>query len=160
MFTVQTIFLAENRTDAVTYDQPAPGPEGDPARALWAEFIGSRPPVFREKLPFLREVELEWSAAPGGVALASTHNAEGPCSMGILLGGGDAEADQMMLSAWRTNVLAPLMGEEQAAQVDGPERPLLINVMFPAAGMDAPALRLTATALASAFFRPPATVRR
>lgn len=152
MFTVRTIFLEQDRVDAVSYDDPVPGPEGDPARALWSQFIGSRPPVFRETLPFLPDVQLEWSAGPGGVALASTHNADGPCSMGIMLAGRDAEADQMMLTAWRNNVLKPLLGEDGAAKVDGSERPLLINVICPAAGENTSALRLTATVLASAFF--------
>jgi hypothetical protein len=153
MFTVRTIHLREQRVETAQYDASATSSDADPAGTLWADFIRRREPAFREKLPFLKEVELEWSAAPGGVVLASTHVAAGPCSMGILLTGSDSEAEELMLEAWRKNVLTPLMGSDEAAQVEAPERPLLVNVMCPAAGENAMALRLTAAALASAYLR-------
>src|SRR5262249_24502692 len=126
--------------------------EGERVCALWAEFLGDRPPEFREKLPFLkRDLELEWTAAPGGVALASFYDNEGPRTMGILLAGVDPEADRVMLDAWRNNVLKPLLGAHRDfGQTD--KRPALLNIVFPGPLELVPALQLMVTALCSVYF--------
>jgi hypothetical protein len=153
MLTVRTIHLAEGRVESATYELPPATGNPEVAVAQWAKILGDRPPSFREKLPFLPQVELEWSVGPGGVVLASMHNAEAPCSMAIVLPGREREADDLMFVAWRRTVLVPLMGEAEAAAVEAPERPLLLTVLCPAAGKDVSALRLTTAALASAYLQ-------
>src|SRR5262245_27909035 len=105
MFHVRTIRLDERREESASYDLVAANVEGEQISSSFARFLADRPPVFREKLPFVqRDLELEWSAGPGGVALASFHTSDAPCSMGILLAGADPDADRAMLQAWRDNV--------------------------------------------------------
>jgi hypothetical protein len=154
MFQARTIYLDPQRQETAAYDLAPVDPEGQRVCALWAEFLAQRPPEFREKLPFIqRDLELEWTAAPGGVALASFYTSESPCSMAILLAGVDPEADRAMLNAWRRNVLAPLLGEAAANQVEADGRPLLLSVVFPQSPELTPALQLMGTALASVYFR-------
>ena len=154
MFHIRTIHLAEKRQDQAAYELAPTNPEGQQVCAMFAGFLAERPPEFRERLPFLRrDLELEWTAAPGGVALASFHTGQAPCSMGILLAGVDAEADRIMLDAWRDNVIGPLMGGDAGDYGLAAERPLLINVLFPEAAEFGSALELMAAALASVYFR-------
>jgi hypothetical protein len=153
MFTVRTIHLAEGRVETATYEIPRAIDSRNVGAAPWVGFLDPRCLAFREKLPFLPDVELEWSVGPGGVVLASMSNRDGPCSLAIVLPGRDGEAEDLMLGAWRRNVLAPLMGEAEAAAVEAPERPLLLNVLCPAAGGSVSPLRLTTTALAAAYLQ-------
>jgi hypothetical protein len=155
MFTVRTISVDGRRSETATYDdEAASGPETDQASATLAEFLASRPSEFREKLPFLQqEVELEWTAGPEGVALASIHGPSAAYSMGILLAGADRDADRMMLEAWKANVLVPIFGDEAGGFVVAPERPLFINLLFPSSQELGAALQLTSAALAAAYFR-------
>jgi len=154
MFFVRTIHLAEKRLDQATYELAPTDVEGQEVCSAFAAFLAERKPEFRERLPFLRrDLELEWSAAPGGVALASFHTGMAPCSMGILLAGVDAEADRIMLNAWRDNVIGPLMGGDAGDYAQAAERPMLINVLFPEAAEFGSSLQLMAAALASVYFR-------
>ena len=153
MFTVRTIHLAETRQETASYDLTPANEEGRKTCSMLADFLAGRPAEFREKLPFLKEdLELEWTAAPGGVALASFHDAESPRTMGILLAGVDAEADRVMLNAWRQKVLAPLLGGDAGNFADEPDRPAWINIVFPGSLELMPALQLIGVALASVYF--------
>lgn len=154
MFTVRTIFLEESRQETATYDLTPADDEGQKVCSMFADFLAGRPPEFREKLPFLKaDLDLEWTAAPGGVALASFHDSQSPRTMGILLAGVDAEADRVMLDAWRDQVLRPLMGGDPGRFAEEPARPALINIVFPGSPELLPALQLMTTALASVYFR-------
>jgi hypothetical protein len=154
MFHVRTIYLDQLREERASYELAPTVEDGQRICSLFAEFLSQRPPEFREKLPFLqRDLELEWTAGPGGVALASFHTATAPCSMGILLAGVDAEADLIMLDAWRKTVMRPLLQDDADKFLDGEERPLLVNIVFPEAPELTPALQLMAAALASVYFR-------
>jgi hypothetical protein len=153
VFTVRTIYLEQPRQETATYDAAGSDEEGRQVCAMLSEFLAGRPPEFREKLPFLKhDLELEWTAAPGRVALASFHDGEAPRTMGILLAGVDAEADRVMLDAWRENVLRPLLGGDTHGFGDVAERPVLINIVLPGAPELIQALQLVGAALASAYF--------
>jgi hypothetical protein len=154
VFHVQTLYLDRMRQENAEYEMAPTNEEGQRVCNLWADFLGSRPPEFREKLPFLkRDLELEWTAAPGGVALASFYDNEGPRTMGILLAGVDAEADRVMLDAWRSNVLEPLLSPESTAFQQTEDRPALLNLVFPGPAELVPALQMMMTALCSVYFR-------
>jgi hypothetical protein len=58
-----------------------------------------------------------------------------------------------MLDAWRQSVLEPLLAENAPQFVEAPERPLLINILFPQSEELGPALQILAAALASVYFR-------
>jgi hypothetical protein len=154
MFTVRTISVSGRKVETAVYDGASAGPESEQASKALAAFLAARPAEFREKLTFLEhEAELEWTAGPEGVALASIYGPAAAYSMGILLAGIDEEADQMMLDAWKENVLKPVFAQDAARFVHAPERPVLINLVFPAADQLGASVQLTAAALAAAYFR-------
>ena len=159
MFYVRNVFLEDARVEAGKLDLIPTNEQGQAVCALMAEFLINRPAGFREKLAFLKkgDMELDWSAAPGGVALASLFESSEPATMGVLLTGVEADADRMMLEIFRDNVLVPLFGDTPIEHIDRlidvAERPLLFQVIFPGAPEWAPTLQLLSTALASVFFR-------
>ena len=77
--------------------------------------------------------------------------------MAILLTGVDPEADRMMLELFLDNVLRPVFDSAPPEQVnelvDVPERPLLLQALFPVSPEWAPTIQLLSTALASVYFR-------
>src|SRR5262245_66598076 len=92
VFHVQTLYLDQKRQESAEYEMAPTNEEGQRICSLWAEFLAGRPPEFREKLPFLkRDLGLEWMAAPGGVALASFYDNQGPTTIVILLAGSDVD---------------------------------------------------------------------
>jgi hypothetical protein len=159
MFHVRNIYLEEARVEAGKFDIVPTNPQGEAVCALIAEFLTNRPPEFRDKLAFLKkgDFELDWSAATGGVALASLYNESQPATMSILLTGVDQEADSMMLNLFRDNVLRPVFDEAPQEQVnslvDVADRPLLLQALFPISPEWMPTLQLLSTALASVYFR-------
>jgi hypothetical protein len=159
MFHVRNIYLEEARVEAGKFDIVPTNPQGEAVCALIAEFLTNRPPEFRDKLAFLKkgDFELDWSAVSGGVALASLYNEAQPATMSILLTGVDAEADTMMLDLFRDNVLRPVFDEAPEEQVNSlvnvPERPLLLQALFPISPEWTPTIQLLSTALASVYFR-------
>lgn len=128
---------------------------------LFLHFLADRPPGFREELPFLKQpgTELEWAAAEGGAALATFYDQGRPLSMGILLAGLNEEADKRMLDGLRATAGYAIFQEDVARCLDAPERPLLINILFPESPELRPRVQLLATALASVFFRIIAAIR-
>lgn len=154
MFTARTIHLDPLHEETATYELTPTNEEGQRVCGLLADFLAGRPAEFREKLPFLKkDLELEWTAAPGGVALASFHDADAPRTMCILLAGLDAEADRMMLQAWRENVVTPLLRDNASMLSEVTERPALVSIVFPGEPDLMPAIQLMTTALASVYFR-------
>ena len=155
MFTVRTIFVAEKRVEVSQYDLVPSNDQGKAVCSLFLDFLAERPGEFREKLPFLKhgDMELEWAAAAGGAALATFYEAGEPVSMGILLSGANEESDAQMIDALRNAVLAPVFGEEAEKLLEAPERPVMLNVLFPGNPELMPRTQLLAAALASVFFR-------
>ena len=155
MFTVRTIFPDQQRVDVSSYEIEPSNEQGKAVCGLFLDFLIERPTEFREKLPFLKkgDTELEWTAPAGGAALASFYEAGEPLSMGILLAGVEPESDEQMLDALRQSVFEPIFGEEADKYMEAPERPLLLNVMFPGNPEAMPRTQLLVTALASVFFR-------
>ena len=159
MFHVRNIYLEEARVEAGKFDIVPTNPQGEAVCALVAEFLTNRPPEFRDKLAFLKRgnFELDWSAVAGGVALASLFDKDEPATMAILLTGVDPEADRMMLELFLDNVLRPVFQSAPPEQVnelvDVPERPLLLQALFPVSPEWAPTIQLLSTALASVYFR-------
>lgn len=155
MFTVRTVFVEQQRVEASAFEIEPSNEQGQAVCSLFLEFLSEQPPEFRAKLPFLKqgEAELEWASAAGGAALASFYEAGEPLSMGILLAGVNEEADAQMIAALRQSVLEPVFGSEADALLESPERPLMINVIFPGNPELTPRVQLLATALASVFFR-------
>ena len=159
MFHVRNIYLEEARVEAGKFDIVPTNPQGEAVCALIAEFLTNRPPEFRDKLAFLKKgnFELDWSAVAGGVALASLFDDSQPAAMSILLTGVDPDADHMMLELFRDNVLHPVFDSAPVEQVneliDVPERPLLLQALFPISPEWVPTVQLLSTALASVYFR-------
>jgi hypothetical protein len=155
MFTVRTIFPGEQRVEAGSYELEPSNEQGKAVCGLFLDFLLEQPTEFRSRLPFLKkgETELEWTAAEGGAALATFYESGEPVSMGILLSGVKPESDQQMMAALRQAVLEPLFGEAAGEFLEAPERPLLLNVIFPGNPELAPRTQLLSTALASVFFR-------
>lgn len=159
MFHVRNIYLEEARVEAGKFDIVPTNPQGEAVCALVAEFLTNRPPEFRDKLAFLKRgnFELDWSAVAGGVALASLFDKDQPATMAILLTGVEPEADRMMLDLFRDNVLRPIFDSAPQEQVNElvnvPERPLLLQALFPISPEWSPTIQLLSTALASVYFR-------
>jgi hypothetical protein len=159
MFYIRNIYLEEARVEAGKLDLVPTNKQGQAVCAVVTEFLKNRPPEFRDKLSFLKkgEMELDWSATPGGVALASLFESSEPASMGVLLTGVQPEADRMMLEVFRDNVLMPLFEgtpvEHINSLIEVTDRPLLFQVIFPGPPEWAPTVQLLSNALASVFFR-------
>jgi hypothetical protein len=159
MFHVRNIYLDEARVEAGKFDIVPTNSQGEAVCALITEFLTNRPPEFRDKLAFLKKgkFELDWSAVNGGVALASLFDDSRPATMAILLTGIEPEADRMMLDLYRDNVLVPVFDgaplEQVNSLIDVPERPLLLQSLFPISPEWAPTVQLLSTALASVYFR-------
>lgn len=155
MFTVRTIFPEQPRVEINTFDMVPGSEQGQAVCAMFLEFLSEQPAEFRAPLPFLKKgsMELEWTAAAGGAALASFHEAGEPLSMGILLSGANEESDRQMLASLRQAVLEPVFGEEADRYLEAPERPVLLNVIFPGNPEMTPRVQLLSAALASVFFR-------
>lgn len=156
-FTVRLVHAAVRRVETGLFDTE---PEHEQARrviGLVREFLKNRPPQFRDKLAFLKEgdLELEWLAAPGGVAFASIDEEGTPLSMAVFLSGREFEADAGMLTGFRQGVVEPLMGgasDEEADTLYGSERPLVLIAVMGRSPERIPALHLLNTALASVYF--------
>ncbi len=135
-------------------------PEHEEARkilGLMKEFFRSRPPQFRDKLAFLKkhELEMEWLAAPGGVAFVSLLQGNEPVSMCVLLSGKESEADLGILTGYRSGVVEPFFGEltaEEERQIFSSERPLALLTIVPGQPELTPTIHLLHTALAAVFF--------
>lgn len=155
MFHVRCILPQEGRVEAHRYELQPTNSQGEAVCDLFHRFLQDRPPAFRERLPFLRrgDIELDWSAADGGVALASLFNTGNPAAISVLLTGINPEADLMMREVFREHVLGLLFDGEFTEILDVKERPLVIQAVFPCDPEWAPAMQLLSTALASVYFR-------
>lgn len=155
MFHVRCILPYEGRIEANRFELCPTNAEGEAVCDLFRRYLAGRPSQFRDRLPFLKrgDIELDWSAAQGGVALASLFCSNEPASISVLLSGRDVEADRVMAEVFRENVLDLLFGGEFHEVLDIPERPLLIQVLFPCDPEWAPAVQLLSAALASVYFR-------
>lgn len=118
---------------------------------LFLDFLSENPPEFRKALPFLKKgsTELQWAAADGGVAFAAFFEENRPVSMGVLISGLVPEADEQMLAS----IHEAIFGEQPAEMLEAPERPLMLNVLFPDSVELHPQVQLLSTALASVYFR-------
>lgn len=152
---VRSIYPDQGLVESATFELAPTNPQGEAVCSLIEQYLCNRPPAFRDRLSFLRRgnFELDWSAVNGGVALASLFQAECPASMAVLLAGISCETDEMMLEAFRENVLEPLFGEEFNHAITGGARPLLIQVIFPQSPEWLPAVQLLTVSLASVYFR-------
>ena len=155
MFHVRCIFPDQGRIEANRFELQPTNPQGEAVCDLFRRYLADRPAAFRDKLPFLRkgDIELDWSAANGGVALASLFSSGDPAAISVLLTGRDAEADRMMIEVFRENVLDVLFEGQFQEALDVKERPLIIQVLLPCDPEWMPAVQLLSTALASVYFR-------
>ena len=130
-------------------------PQAQAVCGLFEKYFSGRPPNFRDELSFLRRgsFELDWSAADGGVALASLFVEGRPASMIVLTSGLDPAVDRMMLETFRENVVLPLLGTDYEPVLECCGQPMLVEVIFPGHGEWVPALQLLAASLASVYFR-------
>jgi hypothetical protein len=156
-FTVRLVHAAVRRVETGSFETAPEHEQAQKVIGLMREFLKNRPPQVRDKLAFLKEgdLELEWLAAPGGVAFASIDEEGAPLSMAVFLSGREFEADAGMLTGFRQGVVEPLMGgasEEQEDTLYGPERPLVLIAVMGQSPERIPALHLLNTALASVYF--------
>jgi hypothetical protein len=163
-FTVRLIHAADRRVETGSFTTEPDHEEARKVVGLVREFLKYRPPQFRDKLGFLKEgdLELEWLAAPGGVAFASIDEEGAPLCMAIFLSGREFEADAGMLTGFRQGVIEPLMAgasEEEQETLYGPERPLVLIAVMGRSPERIPALHLLNTALASVYFEALARTR-
>jgi hypothetical protein len=155
MFHVRCIFPEQGRIEANSFELKPTNSQGEAVCDLFHRFLADRPPEFRDRLPFLRrgDIELDWSAAAGGVALASLFCSGGPAAISVLLSGIDEQADAMMSEVFRENVLEVLFSGQFEEALEVPDRPLVIQVLFPTDPEWMPAIQLLSAALASVYFR-------
>ncbi len=156
MFYISTIQLAGRKVQLSTYDLIPENEKAEAVCGLFRDFLAGRPAEFRAKIPFLNhgDWELQFGVAEGDVAFASFFESDTPRSMGVLLSGVDARADERMTNALVSTILKPIADTAPVKRcVHTRERPLMINVLFPGAPELAPTLELLSTALASVFFR-------
>jgi hypothetical protein len=155
MFHVRCILPHQGRVEANRLDLHPTNSQGEAVCDLFRRFLAGHPPQFRERLPFLKrgDIELDWSAADGGVALASLFCGSEPASISVLLSGQNPEADRIMAEVFRENVLDVLFCGEFSEILSVVERPLLVQVQFPCDPEWAPAVQLLSAALASVYFR-------
>jgi hypothetical protein len=155
MFHIRCIFPEQGRIEANSFELQPTNSQGEAVCELFHRFLADRPTAFRERLPFLRrgDVELDWSAAAGGVALASLFCSGDPAAISVLLSGIDTEADAMMVEVFREKVLDVLFSGQFEEVLDIRERPLVIQVLFPNDPEWMPAVQLLSAALASVYFR-------
>jgi hypothetical protein len=155
-----TLRLVRPESRSVESGQFEVQPEHEEARkilGLMKEFFRNRPPQFRDKLAFLKksELEMEWLAAPGGVAFVSLLQGNEPVSMCVLLSGKESEADLGILTGYRNGVVEPFLGRltpEEEGQIFGTERPLGLLTVVPGQPELTPTIHLLHTALAAVFF--------
>lgn len=153
-FSVRTIHPEGPRVEDGEFDLVPALPQGQVVCNLFAEFLASGPPEFRQKLPFLNKmhVELEWAAAGGGAAFMVLHSAEGPMAMAVLLSGASAEVDNEMVEAMRTSIVEPMLGTA-GELLDVKSRPVVILMQLPEQPEHFALVQLLTTALASVYFR-------
>jgi hypothetical protein len=155
VFHVRNIFPDQNLVESGSYELEPPDEQARAVCELFQRYLGNRPAAFRDQLSILKhgKLELDWSAAPGGVALASLLQGSDVLSMSVLVAGAQPSADGMMLEVFRENVLSPLFGSCFDQVCECQERPLAVQVLFPGAPEWTPAVQLLSVALASVFFR-------
>jgi hypothetical protein len=154
MFHVRCILPQDGRIESNQFPLQPTNEQGEAVCDLFRRYLADRPPAFRERLPFLRrgDIELDWSAAEGGVALASLFCSSHPASMSVLLSGVNPEADRVMAEVFRENVLEVLFGDEYNQVIETAERPLVIQVLFGCDPEWTAAVQLLSAALASVYF--------
>ena len=98
MFHVRCIHPDQGRIEANSFELQPTNSQGEAVCDLFRRYLADRPATFRDKLPFLRkgDIELDWSAAKGGVALASLFSSGEPAAISVPLTGLDPEADRIM----------------------------------------------------------------
>jgi len=142
---------------AASYDLEPSLEQGRQVCALFASFLSGQPGQFRERIPFLNnmDLELDWAAQAGGAAFAAFFAEGSPVTIGVLLAGTDPEVDSAMREAMRESVLRPLFGEllPDSPLMDASERPLAMMVRFNDRPELLPAVDLLTAALASVYFR-------
>jgi hypothetical protein len=155
VFHVRSIFPDLERVASASFELTPTNPQAEAVCSLFERFLADRPPAFRDKLGFLRkgEFELDWSAAPGGVALATMMQDGEPASMSVLVAGVQPDTDAMMLDVFRENVLLPLFDGAYDSVAALPLRPLVLEVIFPGRPEWVPALQLLSASLGSVYFR-------
>lgn len=154
MFHVRCILPNEGRIEANSYPLQPTNSQAEAVCDLFRRYLSGRPAAFRDHVSFLRrnDIELDWTSADGGVALASLFCAGDPAVISVLLTGENAHSDQMMIEVFRENVLDLLFGGAFAEALDTEERPLVIQVLLPCDPEWAPVMQLLSTALASVYF--------
>lgn len=155
MFHLRCIFPEQGRIEANCFELTPTNSQGEAVCGLFERYLADRPAAFRDRLPFLRkgDIELDWSSAEGGVALASIFSSGEPACISVLLTGSDAEADKVMMEVFRENILDLLFEGQFAEALEAPERPLVVQVVLPTDPEWMPAIQLLSTALASVYFR-------
>ena len=155
VFHVRSIFPDQQRVASSGFDLQPTNPQGEAVCSLFERFLVNRPPSFRDKLGFLRkgDFEIDWSSAPGGVALATIFEAQEPATIAVLLSGRDPDTDSMMREVFRENVLQPLFGSAYDEVLREEDRPLIVEVILPGRPEWVPALQLLSASLGSVYFR-------
>jgi hypothetical protein len=155
MFYVRTIHPEDNRVEVAGFDLEPELEQGRSVCELFGRFLADHPAEFRERLPFLKntDIELQWAAASGGAAFAAFFSDGETLSLGVLLAGVNEESDAMMLEALRESVAVPMLGEQAESLLNWPERPLMLQLQMPDQPEKVPTVQLLSTALASVYFR-------
>ncbi len=154
MFHVRCILPDQGRIEATSFALQPTNSQGEAVCDLFRRYLSDRPAAFRDRLSFLKrdDIELDWTSAEGGVALASIFCAGDPALISVLLTGINPASDEVMLEVFRENVLDLLFGGAFKEALEAPERPLLIQVLLPGDPEWQPVMQLLSAALASVYF--------
>ena len=155
MFYVRTIHPADKRVEVAGFDLEPALERGQSVCNLFSRFLADHPAEFRERLPFLKntDIELQWAAASGGAAFAAFFGDGETLTIGVLLTGVNEESDALMLEALRESIAVPMLGDQAEELLQSSERPLMLQLQMPDHPEKMPAVQLLSTALASVYFR-------
>jgi hypothetical protein len=155
MFHVRCILPEQGRIEATSFALQPTNSQGEAVCDLFRRYLSGRPAAFRDRLSFLKrgDIDLDWTSAEGGVALASIFCAGDPAVISVLLTGQNQASDEVMLEVFRENVLDLLFEGAFKEALDVQERPLLIQVLLPGDPEWQPVMQLLSAALASVYFR-------
>ena len=98
MFHIRCIFPEQGRIEANSFELQPTNPQGEAVCELFHRFLADRPDRISGAAAISSKgrYRTDWSAAAGGVALASLFCSGDPAAISVLLSGIDAEADAMM----------------------------------------------------------------
>lgn len=154
-FIVRTIRPETRTVETDSFEVEPTTQQANVVCQLFAEFLSARPTEFKEPLEFMKKGDwaMEWAAAGGGCAYASFFESGTPLAMVVLLCGYQPREEQLMLDGMKAAILSRMLGPDAETLMHLPDRPGVLQVIFPGSPEHGPTIQLLTSALASVYFR-------